>query len=137
MKPEKQRFWYEFYCGKWKPEKHESRIDETNEKHPSIRKQFLQMFSRLLLKSHRTKVTHERTQKSKQRFWYDFYCGEFQKWRFRTEFFHEMSWGISRMYNFWIEKQVTTTNDSFAAVAKPPQSDDKLWKKLTFYPGKT
>ena len=133
MKPEKQRFWYEFYCGKWKPEKHESRINENIKKHPSILTQFLQVFSRFLWKSHRTRMTHESTLKSKQRFWYDFYCGEFQKWRFRTKFFHEMSWSIRRMYNFWIEKRVTTTKEPFAAPTKPPQSDDKLWRKLTFY----
>ena len=40
---------------------------------------FLRMFLRLLWKSHRTKMTHESTQESKQRLWYDFYCSEFQK----------------------------------------------------------
>ena len=125
-KPEKQRFWYEFYCGKWKPEKHESCINETNEKQPSILTQYLQVFSRLLWKSPRTQITHKSTQKSKWRFWYDFYCGDFQKWTFRTKFFHEMSGSIRRKYNFWVEKRVTTTKTSFAGRHKPPQSDVKI-----------
>ncbi len=84
----------------------------------SILTQFLQVFSRLLCKSYRTKITHESTLKSKPRFWYGFYCDKFQKYRFRTKLFHEMSGSIRRKYNFWIEKQVTTTNGSVSGATQ-------------------
>ena len=78
MKPEKQQFWYDICCGKWKPAKHKRHINETMKKHPSILTQFLHLCPHFLRKSFRTTKTSGSTKRSTQRFWYDVYCSEFQ-----------------------------------------------------------